>query len=94
MPQRVIVVPHVSRKLGAIGLPRELLVSVLARLRHELENNANRFRGQRVAGHEDRLFVIRLLVAAAHRLHDFAFAVDDATASGTLFVLDLAYRTR
>lgn len=94
MSRRVIISAEASRALGALTLPRELLVRLLARVRSELENNADRFRGQRVAGHGDRLFAFRVTFADAQQWHDFAFAVDDATAPDILFVEDVAYRAR
>ena len=94
VPYHVIITPTVSRMLGALGLPRVLLLQVLTRVRHELEHNADQFRGVRIDGHEDRLFRLRLTVADAPHWHDFAFAVDDATAPDTLFVLGMGYRSR
>jgi hypothetical protein len=94
VPYHVIIPPAVSRMIGALGLPRALWLQVLTRVRHELEHNADQFRGVRIDGHEDRLFRFRLTVADATYWHDFAFAVDDATAPGRLFVSEMRYRSR
>ncbi len=94
MAYRIVLPSSISQKIGAFGLSRALMLKMLARMRHELENNADKFRGQRIEGHEERLFRFRLTIIDAGCWHDFGFAVDDATAQGTLFIREILYRKR
>lgn len=89
---RVEVMPSVSQSMGKIGLPREVLLAVLNRLRDQLENHADRYQGRRDPK-EERLFDYPLYVGDDENWHTFRFSVDDHQAQGYLFVVAVSHRT-
>jgi hypothetical protein len=94
MSYHVIIEQSVVGKIGAIGLPRELLLQLVTKVREELGYNIEAYQHLRIPGDEDRLFAFRINLADTNQFHTLTFVVDDATAPGTLFVLEVAYRSR
>jgi hypothetical protein len=89
----VIVEREVGFAIGAIGLRRRALLSLLNGLYHNLEGRADEFRSERHP-EDDALFLYRDFIIEAGVLHEFVFVIDDTTANDTLFVRALAHRSR
>jgi pyridoxine/pyridoxamine 5'-phosphate oxidase len=86
MKYRVIVDRPVVALIGEHGLSRNAVVRLYAQLHQELVNEAERFRATRHPEEPDLFFHYRIQVASGDHWHQFDFAVNDTTASGTLFV--------
>jgi hypothetical protein len=88
----VKVMPEVSKALGAIRLPRVLLVKVLSRLYYSLENDHERWRKNRDSEDPDCLFDYVLFVFDGETSHTLRFSVDDRQAQDYLFVLAVSHQ--
>ncbi len=86
MKHRVIVDRPVVAFIGERGLSRNAVVRLYAQLHQELGNEAARFRLTRHPEEPDLYFHYRIQVASGDHWHQFDFAVNDTTASDTLFV--------
>ena len=78
MNRKVVVPQPISRAIGAFGLPRELLVMLLARIHEGVVRDYDKHRTHR-AGDDDRLYRYRILIHLDSKRHLFAFAIDDST---------------
>jgi hypothetical protein len=84
MEPHVIVEKVVSRALGEMGLPRELLVRVPIALHEELRRRYGELRSVRDPEDPD-CFRYRLPLASGDHWHVFFFRVNDTRAQGNLF---------
>ncbi len=83
----VVVDPDVSAALGSfLGGNRLRIIAVLQRMRHSLENNADRWRGQRYPDDPDYFDYPLYLPENDYNWHTFRFSVNDRQAPGYLFV--------
>ena len=82
----VVLPPTISRKLHEL-IPnnREAVLKVLNRLYDQLENHANRYRGQRDPEDPD-LFDYVHAIYFEGRWRTFRFSVNDAMATDRLFI--------
>lgn len=80
-----IITETVSIFLGSLGLPREMLISVLSCCYDNLPNNYERWRGRRDPEDPD-LFEYVLRLYDGTNWHIFRFSVNDTRATGFLFV--------
>ena len=83
--------PKVSETLGGIGLPREVLISVIAKLYQTLESDHERCRKNRDPGDPDCLFDYVQRVYDGETWHTLRFSVDDRQAEGSLFVVAVSH---
>jgi hypothetical protein len=88
----VTVMPSVSMALGAIGLPREMLIKVIAKLYQSLENDHERSRKNRDPEDPDCLFDYILRGHDGESWHTLRFSVDDRQAEGRLFVVAVSHK--
>ncbi len=93
MEWRTVVLPDVSRLLGTCGLSRAGLLQVLPFLHVDLPTRVASLRSNRNPA-DDRQFICRCELFDADGWHDFAFLVDDTTAPGRLFVIDVNHQHR
>jgi hypothetical protein len=91
MKHRVIVDGPVVAFVGGRGLSRNAVVRLYAKLHHELGDEAARFRSTRHPEEPDLYFHYRIKLASGDHWHQFDFAVNDTTASDTLFVEAVSY---
>lgn len=84
---QVKVMPEVSGELGR-RLNRAAMIKALIRLREQLENHYQRYRQNRHAG-DETLFEYVLVIYDGADWHTLRFSVDDTTAVGYLFVVEL-----
>ena len=90
--RHVIVMPLVSKFLGAT-LSRDSLLFVLERLRDQLSNYYDRYRGRRDPVNPDDFFDYKLCFADANDdWHTLKFTVNDRQADGYLFVVAVSHR--
>jgi hypothetical protein len=81
----VIVSPKVSSSLGALQLPRELLLKVLFAVHHTLPSNYDRIRKNREVEDPD-LFDYAPVIFDGEQWHRLRFSVNDTRATGFLFI--------
>lgn len=87
---KVIVLPPVSRRLGEVIRNRSTLLRVLNRLYDQLENHASNYRGFRDPQNSD-LYTDSRYSDGLWRI--FEFSVNDARATGYLFVEEVVLTT-
>ena len=90
---RVTVMKEVSEALGGFHLPRESLLAVLTRLRDQLENHYDHYRGRRDPEDPDLFDYVLYLAEADGTWHTLRLSVDDVMATGYLFVVAVSHRT-
>jgi hypothetical protein len=90
--RRLVIPPAISRALGACGLTRAGVVSVLSTVRFELERRGDEHRSARHP-EDDTLFLFPCRIDEGTVSHRLVFIVDDTTAAGVFIVTDLVHWT-
>ncbi len=94
MPYRVMVPRPVSRAIGAFGLTRAGLLTILDHLHQELAHRADEYRADRIPEDPDLFrFPVLFYDSTEDTWHDCRFAVNDTVAAGMLLVVAAAHRT-
>jgi hypothetical protein len=84
---KLILPPDISRAIGNFGLGRQALLGLLNWLYSELEDHADNYRSNRDSTHPDLYFSCELTVWDQGRPRGCRFTVDDARATGILFLV-------
>ena len=90
-PWHVVLTAPVSTALGALRLPRRVLVAILADLHGLLPSTAGSYRSRRDPTDSDR-FVYPVRAFDGSHWHVLDFAVNDTQAADYLFIEAVAHR--
>jgi hypothetical protein len=89
MKRKVIIPVPISQAIGALGVPRPVIVRLLTEIHTELAQDYEKFRSLRVSG--GRNFSYRLVIQDALGRHYFDLAIDDTTSSDHLLIVGLKH---